>query len=224
MKKKEVAEARTTRAPVRKRRSQKDILGRIVNAAEEEFKRAGFAGATTAAIARKASVTEAQIFQHFGSKSNLFRETIFKPLDQHLLNFIIKQAAKGHKKARLGLKNELYTTELQHFITEHSDLMASLVVAQRYDAGKTHGVGEINSLSTYFEHAAAGMASVMGDKPKVAPKVIVRVTFAAVLGCVLFRDWIFPPGLASEKEITAAVNAFVMEGLNANYGLASRRT
>ena len=207
----------------RKRRSRKDILSRIVQAASDEFKRSGFGGATTAAIARKATVTEAQLFQHFGSKSNLFRETIFKPLDQHLLNFIIKQAAKGNKKARLGKKNELYTTELQRFLMEHSDLVASLVVSQRYDSGSAHGVGEINSLSTYFQHAEAGMVSVMAKKPKVDPKLMVRVTFAAVLGCVLFRDWIFPPGLSSDKEVTAAVNAFVMEGISANYDRRVRR-
>jgi hypothetical protein len=67
------------------------------------------------------------------------------------------------------------------------------------------------------------MESVMADNPKVDPKVIVRVTFAAVLGCVLFRDWIFPPGLVSDKELRTAVNDFVMEGISVNYDSSERR-
>jgi AcrR family transcriptional regulator len=215
-KKKEAAGARASHAAGGKRRSRKDIVDRIVQAASDEFKRSGFTGATTAVIARKAGVTETQIFRYFGSKSNLFRETIFKPLDQHLLNFIIRHAAKGHRRARLGKEHDLYTTELQRFITEHADLVASLVVSQRYDTRNAHGVGEINSLSTYFEHSVAQMAKVMTNKSKADLNITARVTFAAVLGCVLFRNWVFPPGLASDKEITAAVNDFVLEGINAD--------
>jgi hypothetical protein len=51
---------------------------------------------------------------------------------------------------------------------------------------------------------------------KVAPKLMVRVSFAAVLACVMFKDWIFPPGLASDEEIRAAINDFVREGIGAN--------
>ena len=45
---------------------------------------------------------------------------------------------------------------------------------------------------------------------------MVRVSFAAVLGCTLFKDWILPAGLASEQKISAAVKAFVMDGITAN--------
>jgi hypothetical protein len=45
----------------------------------------------------------------------------------------------------------------------------------------------------------------------------VRVSFVAVLACVMFKDWIFPPGMASDEEITAAINDFVMEGIRVNF-------
>src|SRR6516165_1028616 len=72
-----------TPAARRPRRRPDDILNRIVQAATAEVKRSGYAGTTTAAIAAKADVTEAQLFRYFGSKSNLFRETIFEPIDRH---------------------------------------------------------------------------------------------------------------------------------------------
>jgi AcrR family transcriptional regulator len=71
----------TAPAARRKRRSPGELNARILKAAAAEFRRAGYIGATTAAIAQKADVTEAQLFRYFGSKSNLFREAIFRPLD-----------------------------------------------------------------------------------------------------------------------------------------------
>jgi AcrR family transcriptional regulator len=53
----------------------------------EEFERKGYAGTETAAVAQKAGVTEALIFNHFGSKAKLFHDSIFKPLDRHFVNF-----------------------------------------------------------------------------------------------------------------------------------------
>jgi hypothetical protein len=60
------------------------------------------------------------------------------------------------------------------------------------------------------------MASRMVGKPKVDPNLMVRVSFAAVLGCILFKDWILPAGLAGDQEISAAIKAFIMDGINAN--------
>jgi AcrR family transcriptional regulator len=204
------------------RRSREDILGRIVQSASDEFKRRGYAGTTTATIARKADVTEAQLFRCFGSKSNLFRETIFKPLNQHFQNFINSHVPDGSREMHRELSRQ-YILELQRFIAEHSEMLTSLVVAQTYDEGTAHGVGQIDSLRTYFERGMAAMnMRLKGSKAKVDPKLLVRVTFVTVLGCVMFKDWIFPRGLASDAEISAAINAFIVEGISINSGPQSR--
>ena len=213
-KKKKTAKSDASRGR-RMRRSPDEILNRIVQAAGEEFKRGGFAGTTTAAIARKAEVTEAQLFRYFGSKANLFRETVFKPITQHFETFADNHAADGRKLGNKELAR-LYTSELQHFISEHSKMLTSLVVAQAYDRGAAQGVGEIDSLRAYFERGAATMAGRIKGKPKVDPKLMVRVTFASVLACIIFKDWIFPTGLATDEEIEAAINCFVLEGIGAN--------
>jgi AcrR family transcriptional regulator len=210
-KKKASAKAVTKRT----RRSADDILNRIVQAASEEFRRSGYAGTTTATVARKADVTEAQLFRYFGSKSNLFRETIFKPINQHLLDFTNKHHQAGATPTNKQLV-QLYASELQHFISEHSEMLTSLVVAQTYDKDTAHGVGEIDSLLAYFERGAAAMSGRLKGKPKVNPKLMVRVTFASVLACIMFKDWIFPKGLASSSETEAAINTFILEGLSAN--------
>lgn len=213
-----LAKKKSTKAAApRKRRSSDDILNRIVRAARDEFKRSGFSGTTTATIARKADVTEAQLFRYFGSKANLFQETIFKPLDQHFLDFTQKHHVRSGDASGTNKEiRNLYTTELQRFISDHSEMLTSLVSAQTYDSGAAHGVGNIDSLQAYFDHGAAMMTARLKGKPKIDPKLVVRMAFASVLASVMFKDWIFPAGLARDEEIEAAVNAFVMEGIGSS--------
>jgi AcrR family transcriptional regulator len=202
----------------RKRRSREDILGRIFAAATEEFQRCGYSGATTAAIARKADVTEAQLFRYFSSKENLFRETIFDPVDRHFSSFLerYQPGAAGARGARE--LTALYTTELQEFIDRNADMLRSLVVAEAYEARSAKGVGQIDSLQAYFAHGAAAMQANRGAPAKIPPELMARITFAAVLACVLFKGWLFPPGIAAEGDITAAVNEFIVSAMAANFG------
>jgi AcrR family transcriptional regulator len=202
--------------PRRKRRSSEDLMNRILDAAAQEFKRVGYAGATTAAIARRAEVTEAQLFRYFRSKSDLFREAIFKPLDEQLLNFTDAHLPEPGNLASFREMAALYTEELQRFVGENVDMITSLVAAQLYEPDSAHGVGAIGSLGKYFERGASIMRRRVREPAKVAPELMVRVSFAAVLACIMFKDWMFPPGLASDEEIRNAIDDFVLDGINAN--------
>lgn len=202
----------------RTRRTPDDLLKRIVRAATDEFKRRGYAGTTTATIARKAGVTEAQLFRYYGSKSNLFRETIFKPLDEHFLRFIDAHRPSTLSEAEMREQKAVYTTELQKFIRANSKLFTSLVAAEIYDAGTEHGVGKINSLATYFEHGAEQMRRRLKHQPAIAPELMVRLVFLSVLSAVMFRDWIFPKRLADDDAIERAISTFVLQVVGANEG------
>jgi AcrR family transcriptional regulator len=203
-------------SPKRARRSAEDLLDRIVRAASEEFKLHGFTGTTTAAIARKAEVTEAQLFRYFGSKSNLLHETMFKPLDEHFQTFADRYLSDADAAAGIRDITHRYTLELQRFIREHSDELASLVFAQNYDPAPAGRAREIKSLSAYFDRCAAITRARMKVEPRIDPKLMVRVSFASVLGCVMFKDWIFPASVASDAEVTAAISSFVLGGITAN--------
>jgi AcrR family transcriptional regulator len=210
---------RRARTVKRTRRTRDDILKRIIQAAREEFERSGFAGATTAAIARRAAVTEAQLFRYFDSKSNLFRETIFKPVDQHFVHFMNQHMPEIRKAASAAEMTDLYATELQRFIRENSGTLASLVVAQIYESGTAQA--PIDSLHSYFDRCAALMSQRLKNRGKVDPRLTVRVVFGAVLASVIFNDWLFPAGVATDEEVTAAVNDFIKEGTRAHFGFGS---
>lgn len=210
----------------KKRRSSEEIMEKLVGAAREEFKRCGFAGATTAAIARNAEVTEAQLFRYFESKADLFREAVFEPLNKHFSEFNARYPTAAAREESIRDRAQLYITELQQFLDEHSKLLLSLVVSQLFTSGGLQGAGgqgargqgveEIESLRHYFDRGAAMMSSRVEKNPKVDPKLLVRVSFAAVLGCVMFKDWIFPAGLASDDDIGTAIIDFVLDGISVN--------
>jgi AcrR family transcriptional regulator len=204
-------------AEQKKRRSTEENMDRILRAAADEFKASGFSGATTASIARRADVTQTQLFRYFASKADLYREAVFKPLNQHFLDFLSRSLSDATQMEARGDRSRRYIGELQRFMSAHSEMLMSLIVAQTYAAGSTAGVNEFDSVRTYFERGAALMTSRMADSsPRVDPKLMVRVSFVAVLACVLFKDWVFPAGMATEDEIRAAINDFVMDGINAN--------
>lgn len=199
----------------RKRRSPEAVRDLIVAAAGHEFEANGYSGATTAAIARRAEVTEAQIFRLFTSKADLFREAIFQPLNRHFADFHAKAQVDAVSDAGFRTLAARYIDELQDFMAEHSRSLMSLIVAKEYMQGDTEGLGELQGLLAYFEGGAAAMAARAEGTARVAPELMVRVSFAAVLANVMFKDWLFPPGLASDDQIREATIAFVIDGLRA---------
>ncbi|MBW8783207.1 MAG: TetR/AcrR family transcriptional regulator [Novosphingobium sp.] len=198
----------------RPRRTSAEIHDRLIDAAGEEFEANGYAGATTAAIARRAEVTEAQLFRCFPSKAELFRAAIFEPLNRHFAAFQARMQADEGAPYRKGA--ETYIAELEDFIAGHSRMLMSLVVAQSYDPGMRARGETIDGLEAYFERGAAMMRSRLAGEARVPPELMVRVSFAAVLGCLLFSDWLFPAGLADDQAIRRAISDFVIDGTNAN--------
>lgn len=88
--------------------------------------------------------------------------------------------------------------------------------AQTFGPAAEQRPSEIKSLSAYFDRCAAITLERMRFQPRIDPKLMVRVSFVAVLGCVMFKDWIFPADVASDAEITAAVSNFVLGAIVAN--------
>ena len=206
-----MAESQNTR---RKRRSPQAIRDLIIAAAGREFEENGYSGATTAAIARRAEVTEAQIFRFFESKQELFREAIFQPLNRHFSEFHASTMSEAGASDFRGNATR-YINELQDFMDEHSRSLMSLIVAKEYK-GSAEGLSEIQGLRDYFERGRAMMSSRSRGKAAVPPELMVRVSFAAVLGSVMFKDWLFPPGLASDEAIRQAIVDFTIDGIRAN--------
>lgn len=202
----------------RTRRSKEEVIDCILEAAGAEFERKGYAGTKTADIARKAGVVEPLIFTHFGSKAKLFQDAVFKPLDRHFETFFAAHPVEPGDTDSLRQYTREYILEQKKFIERHSGTLMSLIVTQTYLSDDVSGLNQIAGLQHYFNRSAEVAKQSLKANPKIDTNILSRISFASVLSCVIFKDWLFPNALASEDEINDAIVNFVMEGLEANAG------
>lgn len=206
--------AKKTRRP---RRSGEEVARLILEAATDSFTSKGYQATTTGEIARSAGVAEPLIFKHFGSKANLFNCVVFKPLEDHFEQFMnTHQPVNGSAEEKMRFRQE-YTIELIGFISEHADMFRSLLASQLYYSEGVRGIGHLEGLQNYITRTIETAKSHTGlRKDNADPHLMVRVSFSAILSTVLFKDWLFPKGLASDKEINTAIAEFIMGGVFSN--------
>jgi AcrR family transcriptional regulator len=217
-----MAEAGGTKLAVKRvrrtRRSTEEVVNRLVSAAIEEFEAKSFSGATTAAIAKRAGVAEALLFNHFGSKAQLFQETIYKPLEQHFDTFQEEVSTETDDPEDIKEGSRQYVNALQDFVSEHKGMFLSLVFAQTYKPTGIEGLAEIKGLHDYFSRMAELAQGNLKRKPKISPRHMARISFATIMAGVLFRDWLFSDDEDDPEAVRNAISDFVMEGLAANEG------
>jgi AcrR family transcriptional regulator len=194
-----------------------------MEAAGDEFERNGYAGTTTAAIARRAGVAEWLIFNHFGSKARLFEDAIFKPLNKHFLEFQAAHPVDAGNTTALRQESRRYILELLRFVERHSKMLVSLLVARLYAPDNIAGLGRFDGLQDYFARATAATAKRRGRNVDLDSQLASRISFATLLAGVIFKDWLFPEGLASKERIGEALSKFVMDGIDVEDRAAPRR-
>lgn len=197
----------------RKRRAPEEIRALLLAAAREEFKHRGFAGATTAAIARRADVAEIQMFRYYPSKAELFREAVFAPLIEHFRKFNERYSPTATDPDSIMAGARQYVRELQAFLGENAEMLVSLFVAQRYAAPGASETKPLPDLQAYFEECAATMSQRSIAARSADPAMVVRVTFAALLGCITYRDWMFPDAAENRAEIDNVIMEFILAGI-----------
>jgi len=108
----------------------------ILGAAEREFARAGFNGATTAAIAEAAGLPKANVHYYFGSKHALYREVLSRtlhdwlvPLDALMPEADPREALAGYIRAKMAMSagrpdaSRVFANELLHGAPVLGELM-----------------------------------------------------------------------------------------------------
>jgi len=212
--KSEQAPARRGGYRKRRRRSAEEIRGRLLSAAREEFGARSFSGATTAAIARRAGVAEVQMFRYFPSKAALFREAMFAPLIDHFRSFNAQHAAKAVDEDSAREHARLYIVELQAFLEEHARDLFSLAAAQRFEGKEVRAPGPgIADLQSYFSESVEQMSRRSRPASAIDPEKLVRVAFGTLLGCLTYRDWLFPCAPEEAGEFDEAVREFILQGV-----------
>jgi len=208
----ENSQTTTATAAKRRRRKTKDIRLSILEAAAAEFGSRGYAGATTAAIARRSGVAENQIFRHFNSKVDLFRKSVFDPLNEKFEAFNVTQlrSAISGKESQV---TERYIKALSQFIAGQKRELLALVRSNADELGEASGIGKMGALGAFFQIGHAMMTAKRGPGVKMDARIVNRVSFATVLACVLFGDWLFPDELG-KREMSSVLSKFITHGLD----------
>jgi AcrR family transcriptional regulator len=198
----------------RPRRTANEIRASLFKAAVEEFKAKGYAGATTAAIAKRADVAEIQMFRYFPSKADLFLEAIFTPVREHFRAFNAAHMAHAVDAASIKERSELYVHQLQAFLKDHAKMILALFVAQTYPGAAFEGSAGIkHGLQAFFEECATVMVRRAGQGSDIDPTTIVRIAFGALLGCITYQDWLFPTATPDPPSIDRAISEFILAGI-----------
>jgi AcrR family transcriptional regulator len=192
------------------------VTERIIAAALSEFQENGFGGAKTAAIAKRAGVVEALIFKHFGSKENLFQRVIFERLDRHYTSFATEHTVSPNDRASRLMESRSYIGAQQEFLRRNDRMFKSLIMNEVYGGIEAKDVSQLSGLQDYLDKMVDIVESRPDHRPEGRVDLNARISFATVLACTLFRDWLFPTGIADDEEIRNAVTDFVMEGAKAS--------
>ncbi|MBU6267283.1 MAG: TetR/AcrR family transcriptional regulator [Sphingomonadales bacterium] len=197
-----------------RRRSGREVVERLKDAASEEFGHNGFSRAKTADIARRAGVSETLLFKHFGSKANLFNDTVFNAIEQHFAAF-----ADSHPIDTEGNRRTVstqYIGEMQAFLRDQADAILLLVMSKAFEPEDVNGIDKVAGLHRYLQKTSDIVRSRTEGTPRVDPGLVACIAFGAILSSEIFQDWLFPEGWGSPDDIHAAVAEFVLGGLQAS--------
>lgn len=201
-----------------RRRSTQEVLDELTVAACEEFEANGYTRTKTAAIAKKAGVSETLLFKHFGSKANLFHDTIFKAFNEHFAEFQrAHPVAEDDAAARLEVTRQ-YIGEVQRFFARHSRMLMLLITSHSYETDEVKSIEDVKGLHEYLQTTATMIESRLEESPVFDPLLTACIAFSTILSCMLFKGWLFPQGVADEQTLNAAVINFVLGGVSANIG------
>ena len=196
----------------RTRRSAEEITRRLLDAAVEEFAANGYAGARTANIAQRAGVVEPLLFKYFGSKTNLFQRAIFDNLDRNYARFVLSHEVVSDDPAAWDNQAREYVGQQQDFLRENSRMFMSLIIQESFYGDETQGADGLNGLQAFLDKMSSFAEARAGDRSVADPRLVARISFASLLACALFSDWLFPKGMANEEKIRAAVIDFILKG------------
>src|SRR5437868_6455089 len=107
----------------RSRRSPATIRSLVLQAARELFAEQGYAQVSTREVARRAGVTQAQVFRHFGSKATLFVEAAYRPFHDFVTGYVRRWTEQGHGTASSARDTEVFVEGLYQLLLDNRALL-----------------------------------------------------------------------------------------------------
>ena len=174
---------------------------RILEAAEELFCSAGYAGVSARDVAERADVNKALVFYHYGSMRGLFEAVLERYYDAHQKGLADALAGGGNVRERMHRLVDAYLD----FMSTHARY-ATLVQTQLSNP-ETHALVE-KSYEPLYRFIEAALLEVAPREGRAAARqlfvtfsgaVINWCTYAPLLSRVLGSDTLKPPLLEERR-------------------------
>lgn len=167
----------------------------IVASARTLFARDGYESTSIRDIARHAEVADALVYKDFGTKDNLFDETIVAPFHEFLESFMSQWRSRESPFTNEAAVRR-FVTELYDLLHRHRELVMALVAANRYasptilvDANGSALSRELDVLAELFDSEAEARGM-----PGTDFYVLIRCVTGMIMSLILLDDWLFPQG------------------------------
>src|ERR1700730_1905426 len=162
----------------RKRRSRNEVRCLMLDAARELFATKGFTATTTREIADRATVTEQLLFNHFGSKQQLFTTAVVQPFEEFVHTQLDSWQTVAAPGARPRQMLRRYVAGLYALVLEHPALFRAL----SSDPFGAH----VHPVLDQLEVVTAEIAR--RHDYTFDPHIAVRIVFAAVTTMALHQE------------------------------------
>jgi AcrR family transcriptional regulator len=190
----------------------------LISAARDLFSSQGYAGASTRDIARRADVSEALLFRHFGTKASLFQKAILDPLSEFVSEYIAGTEAYMSTPHTPDLPTRHYVEGMYRRLRDNRELVMAAMAAHAFESGPAGDMAAASSpigdLLDRLEGVVRHEAQFFGYDGLDVP-VTTRVVFSMVMGMAVFDEWMFPPGARhpTEKRMIDEMVAFMLDGV-----------
>lgn len=160
----------------------------VLEAARELFDERGFERVSTREIAERAGVTQAAVFRHFGTKTDLFVEAVAQPLTAFITEYLRHWIDGGHGRDTSIHDTTAFVDGLYALLLDNRPLLAAL-------AGQ---VGEEPVHARFLQELFARLAREVTAEARsksnetMDPVYAVRFAFALVYGVAMLDDTLFP--------------------------------
>lgn len=194
----------------RRRRTQAEVRQRILDAAHEQFAERGFHAATTREIARQADVSETLVFRHFGSKSNLLNEVMFKPFADMAARIFAELEAGSDQSAKTEPWSDLIRDFLA-FLSSHRRLFTAMALVGVNFTGEPAEQANLATTQSFFDRVAEELTRRHPSKAGgLDPAVAVRLGFAMIVAAELFGDWLFASNHPGHDKIASTISRMLL--------------
>jgi AcrR family transcriptional regulator len=205
-----------TPKPVRRpRRSQAEIIDRILAAAQRQFNEQGYAAATTKEIARQADVSETLLYRHFKSKAGLFDQVVYDPFD------ILATQLLGDRDNRNDwdidpAKGRALLGQMVEFLAQNRRLLCDLAIKGLAETADERAEQRLDGMRRHYRIAASQVQAFhqsRGQDCPFDPDIAVRLSLGTLLAAILFNEWLFPDGMPPRDRLVENIRLMMVRAL-----------